>query len=582
MINRTLACRHLVLVLLAPAVGLLATLARAESPWLASSMPPKAIAYVELSGLEPVIAGFQDSEYLKVFLTSQLYQNLEKSPQYRKAHAARQVLETHLGIDLWTLGKKLLGDRVALAVYPKPGNQPDVVLVVRAADPQVLARLRDRIEPVLVLAEDQIETSETSEGVRVIEVGDNAFFALHEKWVAAANNRDLLTKTQALLTGKVGGSLADDETFQAMARQMGADHLGRVFVNTGALAEATDQRLGMPEKLDNPLGSLLLSGIIELIANSPYAGMTLDVEATQFTLTAGVAGNPQSLGESYAPFFASFPQSGTRPIPQPPKLIGGFTLYRDFGDWYARREELLQPQVLPGFDQFESGLGNLLPGKDVSEDVMPLIGKNFTMVAARQDYSHLDGQPGIKLPGFAAIVDLAKPQEGAEVFRLFFQTFSSILNIQAGQQGRQPWILESESYKDVKITFGKYLQKPSGERLPLVFNFRPASARVEDKFIVSSSLGLCRQLIDELQQPENNKTANKNLNLEFHFGPFADILDANREFFQAQRIQQGRNPQQAKQDVADALELVRYFRSLGLSTAATNGGFQAQLQGSWK
>jgi len=315
---------------------------------------------------------------------------------------------------------------------------------------------------------------------------------------------------------------------------------------------------------------------------SPYGGLTLDIEEEQFVLTAGVAGNPRVLGETYAPFFANPPETGTRPMPQPPELIGGFTLYRDFGEWYRRREELLQPQILPGFDKFESGLGNLLPGKDFSEDVLPLIGNNITLVAAPQDYSHLDGEPGVKLPGFAVIIELAQPKEGAELFQLFFQTFSSILNIQAGQQGRQPWILASETYKDEKITFGRYLQKPSGKRLPLVFNFRPASARVGDQFIISSSLGLCRQLIDDLNKPASKNRVNKNLNLQFHFGPFTDILEANQEFFQAQRIQNGRSPQQAQQDVAILLKALRYLKTLDLSTRVSGDSFQAQFKGSWK
>jgi len=168
----------------------------------------------------------------------------------------------------------------------------------------------------------------------------------------------------------------------------------------------------------------------------------------------------------------------------------------------------------------------------------------------------------------------AKPKEGAELFQLFFQTFSSILNIQAGQQGRQPWILESETYKDTKILFGRYLQKPSGKRLPLVFNFRPDSARVGDQFIISSSLSLCRQLVDELKKPASKKRLEKNLNVQFQLGTFADILEANKDFLQAQRIRKGRNPQQAQQDIALLLKVLRYFQALDLSTRASGDSFQ--------
>jgi len=242
----------------------------------------------------------------------------------------------------------------------------------------------------------------------------------------------------------------------------------------------------------------------------------------------------------------------------------------------------MEPSLLPGFDQFESGLGNLLPGKDFSEDIMPLIGKNITFVSAPQDYSHLDGAPGVKMPGFAVVIDLAKPDEGAEIFQLFFQTLSAILNIEAGQQGRQPWLLKSEVYNDVIVNFGHYLKKPKGDRLPLVFNFTPASARVDDQFIISSSVGLCRQLIDQLRDPQNRQPTNKNLQVELRVDALVDILAANQETFQAQRIQEGRSPKQAKQDVDTVLTLLRYVKSLALSTAISGDTFQAQLKGTWK
>src|SRR6185369_7454915 len=95
----------------------------------------------------------------------------------------------------------------------------------------------------------------------------------------------------------------------------------------------------------------------------------------------------------------------------------------------------------------------------------------------------------------------ARPEEGGDVFQLFFQTLSSILNLQAREQNRQPWIMGSETFGNVQISYGRYLKKPSGDQLPIVFNFMPASARVGDKFIISSSLGLCRNLIEALQKP---------------------------------------------------------------------------------
>ena len=75
---------------------------------------------------------------------------------------------------------------------------------------------------------------------------------------------------------------------------------------------------------------------------------------------------------------------------------------------------------------------------------------------------------------------------------------------------------------------------------------------------------------------------NKNLQVELRVDALVDILAANQETFQAQRIQEGRTPKQAKQDVDTALALLRYVKSLALSTAISDDSFQAQLKGTWK
>ena len=76
--------------------------------------------------------------------------------------------------------------------------------------------------------------------------------------------------------------------------------------------------------------------------------------------------------------------------------------------------------------QFVSVSRNIAQG---AMDILPMIGKRITFVSARQDYKHLDGEPGLKLPGFALIIELAKPAEGGDIFKMFFQTLTAILNI---------------------------------------------------------------------------------------------------------------------------------------------------------
>lgn len=554
------------------------TVALAGPGTLAKVMPEGAIAFAEVTDLAPVIERIQKSSYLKMVLESPQFKQAKKSKQYRKADAVRVVVETQLGADLWTLSKKLLGQRVAAALYLTPGKEePDVVAVTRAASPQALREIYGRIKPLLVLAEDGIDVSKSLDGTEVISFDDKAFVAIREDRVLVSSSRKLLDGAAELAKGKGKASLAGAENFKSMRKQMGSDHLLGVYVDTARINEIAGGRFA-PRKLDEPMASLLFGGIVEMAVRSPYAGLTLDAK-DGIVLTAGVASDPETLDAAHRPFFSEASGPGTPPIPRPEGAIGGLTIFRDFTGWYRNREHLLEARTLPGFDEFESGLGNLLPGKDFSEDVLPLIGSRLTFVSAAQDYSHLDGKPGAQLPGFALIVELAKPQEAADVLTLFFQTLSAILNIQAGQQGRQPWVMSSESHNGVQISYGRYLKKPSGDRLPFVFNFMPASARVGDRFIVSTSLGLCRGLVDELKKPASGGgRANRNFDFQLSVDPLADIIEANGEFFEAQAIQSGKTRKDAAKQLDAVLQIVRSFERVGLSTSVKPDGFQLELE----
>ncbi|MFN0052850.1 MAG: hypothetical protein ACKV0T_11715 [Planctomycetales bacterium] len=579
---------------IAPALaqgGAAAAEAEAEksSSSLAGLFPSGAAGYVEFSALGELLERIRDSSYRKLIVESPQFRTLEKSPQYQQGDATRRIVEAQLGMDLWQAGKELLRDRLAIGVYPRgegPGNPAGhVVLLLRGVDPQVLTRVRQRAEPFLALAQAPLQPAEPFGDIPVWSIKGQAFISFGETWVAAASARDLLTQLLARQSGQgnvSGTALAEEAEFRAMSSQMGSEHVGRAFVNLSLLSRAQGSRL-IPPKLDNPLASMFLGGITELAAGSPYLGLTLDVEQQRFRLTSGVQGDSRTLDEAHRVFFSDPAGPGTPSLPDLPSLIGGLAFHLDFANWYRQREQLLEARVLPAFDQFETGIGNLLPGKDVGEDVIPVLGRHLTFVAAPQDYSHLDGRPGMKFPGFGLVVELAKPEEGHDLLQLFFQTLSSIINLQAAQQNNQPWVMSSETYQGTQISYGRYLKKPVGDQLPVVYNFMPASARVGNQFIVTSSLGLCRQLVDQLQKPARNEARpNRNFNFEFHPAALADLLETNQAVFQARAIQQGTEPERAAEEFSTVMRLIRYFEAFRLSTSVLPEAVQVQFEGSWK
>lgn len=561
---------------------------------LLTSLPGGAIAFAETSGLADLIAALRDSAVIQSIFASPQFAEFQETENFEKAENARKLAEFMLRMDLWEASAKLLGGRVAAGLYPKEGDEdPDFLLVLKPADQAAWAKQRIWINPLLALAAERVKRPGWDR-IKVYRVkdeeGGGGALALHRNWIAVSSNPDLLEQAISLQEhpapdGEPNPDLArlsDVPAFHKMDGLSGREHLARVLVDTATISQATGGRLGLPEKMDNVLVSLIGGGIVELAARSSVATVTLDTSADGFLLEAALDGDPKALDEQFGVYFSDPPGNGARALPEVPGLVGGFTIYRDIATWYRSREALLVESVLPEFDKFEAGIGNLLPGKDVGEDVFPLLGDRITFVSALQDYDHLAGEPGVKLPAFAFLVELAQPQEGADIFRLFFQTLLSVLNLEAAKQNRQPWLIETESHGEVQISTARYLEAPEGDHLPIVFNFLPASARVGDTFILSSSLALCRDLIDALQVPAEPERLGQNLGFEVRFEPLTAGLEANREHLLANRVSEGRTAEQAQADIDLFLSLLRHLDSLSLATSAGEEGVRLQLRGAFE
>ena len=83
-----------------------------------------------------------------------------------------------------------------------------------------------------------------------------------------------------------------------MIQQVGSQHTIQACVNLLKISELLGKRL-IPEKLDNPVLSLLYGGMLELAAGSPYLGLTLDMREDGFSLCSSVAGKVSALDEAH-------------------------------------------------------------------------------------------------------------------------------------------------------------------------------------------------------------------------------------------------------------------------------------------
>ena len=571
------------------ACGFTGLFLRAQEP--AAYLPGDALGAIQLNNLSTLIDRVDKSGIVQVFYSTPQGKEILARPEFKKAMAAKQIVEQQLGMSAVDLAKTLLGGEVGLGVYGKLGGQPDLILVARPGNLEKWKQFLERIQPFLDLAEGPIELSSPAQGVSLVTIKKVGVVAWGDSWLVAGTKTGAVQPVWSQLadSGKVDESkkktfkaLANDPDYRKVRDQLGEKPLVGVYLATKTLKGPLGNRL-IPSKLDNPLASLWLGGLIEMAARSPGVGAALTVGEKEFALRVAALGDISKLDAGRRALFPAEGKEGAHPFPAVPGLIGGISWDRDIATWYTNREALLQAKALPGFDVFETGLANILPGKDFGKDVLSTLGRGITLIAVPQDYSHLDGTPGVKLPAFAAVIDLAKPKEGAYLLNLFLQTLSAILNIEAGQQGRQPWVMTSETYKGVQITYADYLNKPKGKDLPVVNNFTPAAAVVGDKYLLCSSRGICKQLVDALSAPVDRKAGLPKAEDWAVSGPrLADALGLNKALLEAGSIRNGRTENQAREEIQALDSALRQVEKLRLSSIAQSWGVELRLEGSWK
>jgi hypothetical protein len=186
------------------------------------------------------------------------------------------------------------------------------------------------------------------------------------------------------------------------------------------------------------------------------------------------------------------------------------------------------------------------------------------------------------------VVELAKPREGADILNLISQTILTITNLEASKQKRLPWVQASESYRDVQINFARYLERPKGNQLGTAYNFQPASALVGNRYVMSSSLGLCRQLIDALSSKDPQEavaatgTGVPNFVQEFSPVVAAKLLQDNSAVIHAKSVQNGKTAEQSARELDWVCHLLQQLTPIRFDSVQYADHMQVELHGGWK
>ena len=547
---------------------------------LSGLMPNEALLFFETIGFSKFLKDVKQSEVLQSLLSSGDLEDIKSSHLFKKVASARRVLELMLRTNIWKLNDRFLSGRMAIAAYPSDegSDDPEVVLLIKPLGSSRWLKNRIRFAPLIRLGIKRIGRKDFGVGVfayRTRGKKENAtLFALHDEWILAATNNKFLKQAIALQGSEVVDfddplPISKDPKFLKMKGVMGNKHLASVYLNTEKISEI-DGRFGIPDQIDDPMLALLLGDAIETIGRSSYAGITLNYDNNELLLNVCMDRN---LSDSKGSSQNSIVGKKKHQILEPPKVsgyLGGISIYQPFTESYKKREDVFKSTIIPGSKLIKGKLGDFLFGesKDQNEG---FFGDSVVFLSAQADDAGVDKQ-GIKLPGFCFIVDLKKIEGAEEAMK----NFSEAMLLEISPNKGTDWIAENELYHGVNILISCI--KDTKE----VNSLTPASARVRDLYIVSSSRDLCAAVIDYLLAEEKIKMITKGLLFNVDFSELLHFFSTNRIAYEAEFVRGGRSKKQAEEDYENLYKILNGFNSITGSSETVNGDFKFQFMGKLK
>lgn len=544
---------------------------------LSGLMPDEALLLFETIGFSNFLKEVKESEVLQSLLSSGDLEDIKSSHFFKEAASVCRVLELVLRTDIWKLNDRFLSGGMAIAAYPShdDSDDPEVVILIRPSESSSWLKNRIRFAPLLRLGIKRMGREDFQRGVFAYrtrgKIENATLFALHDEWILAATNKKLLKYAVALQGSEVVDlddplPISKDLKYLRMKRAMGKKHLANVYLNTEKISEI-DGRFGIPDQIDDPMLALFLGDAIETIGRSSYAGITLNYDKNELLLNVCMDRNLSDLKESSK---NSIVVKNKHQILEPPKVsgyLGGISIYQPFAESYKKRDDVFKSTIIPGSELIKGKLGDFLFGqsKDLNEG---FFGDSVVFLSAQANDAGVDEQ-GIKLPGFCFIVDLKKTEGAEEAMK----NLSEAMLLEISPNKEADWIAKNELYNGVNILVSRI--KDTKEVNPLT----PASARVRDLYILSSSRDLCAAVIDYLLTEEKIKMITKGLLFNVEFSELSHFFSTNRTAYEAEFVRGGRSKKQAKEDYDNLYKILKGFDSITGSSETVNGDFKFQVTG---
>jgi hypothetical protein len=489
--------------------------------------------------------------------TFSAFGEIKESTNIRRFRQLVVYVEKQLGAPWPTLVERLTGGG-AVAALKYGGPSAPKMLVIQSTDDELLSRFvklgLDVLGQELARQEskDKIQRGRHRD-VETIRVGNDLHLACFGSSLVVSNVGDVVQRAIDLhLDGPAKSLLAKGGPLAA--RKLLPDQpLAMLWASLEAYHKTPDSR--------DPPQLVLFGGWPDVARRAPFVAAGLYAEEGGFRTAVRLPAGRQALSDKVAFHAPAEGQSGALPLLTPPETVASFSYFFDLAKFWNDRAKIVGAKAASDMEKFDKDTRKFLPGTQFSE-LLKQTGPRQRVVVAKLRDSGYHAKLDRPIPAFAWIVELRDPEK-------FGKSIEPILRGAALLYSTQVKLKMIEEERGGSKIIGYRFDESAPQKNDpdgLRFYYSPSFARVGNQFVASSTIDLCRKVIDELGKPPGKPTAHA-FCWEVNGAGGAAMLQSQEDQIIAQTILDRALPIEAsKKEVKTFLDLVRRLGVLHLES----------------
>lgn len=485
------------------------------------------------------------------------------STNFRRLNQLIAYFEKELGKDKYELLDGLTGGGgVFAAKFSKPNA---VMLAVQARDEALLQRFATMLHE---LAENELARQEvkepikktTYEGIDTYRFGpvrlaliDGALLLTNEDRVLKHLLHQHLGKEKIEPIAKLSSFVEGRKTIPPTAHVW-------AWLNMDAVHQLPNYKTGFEAGIQDPNLIILFGGLVDVIKRTPSVTAYLAQEKSDWRIRVQMPRGRDGMAP-IANMVLPRNDPGSLPLLQPPRTLASLSYFMDLGEFWKHRDKIFNEKQAKSLDQAEKQAAKFLGGVKLGT-LFQQMGNHQRVVFATPASSPYKTEPATKIPAFAVALDMRDPQFAKSMN--FILRGAALIGSFASKSGLKMVETDHSGCKLVCYYFPE--NKPfEGDPNGIRFNFSPCFTTVGDQLVLSSTVELGKDLIDEIKRGSKDTAQPATMRTQLYASGAAQALRAGEEQVLTQLIlTQALPPGAAREEVRRIIDLVERLGVLGV------------------